>query len=568
VRSAPFIINTLKGELLMIKKTRLMFILFVALALIAAGCSSDTPSDTEPSSDPGDNDQAAEQPTDEPKLLILNNGGEPTSLDPPIGNDERSYSILNNVMEGLTRLAKDSPVPEPAMAEDWDISNDGLTYTFYIRQNAYWTNGDPVTAHDFEYAFKRLANPETASPAAHHSYWIAGAEAFNTGEGSEEDMLVTAVDDKTLRVTLEYPVDFFLSIVAMPQLFPVHKETVENNPNWANSVDTLVTNGPFKVTEWRHDEEILIEKNENYWDAGKVNLDAVLFLMIEDSNTAYQLYQNDELHFTSSIPSDLIEQLLDSGETIIFPRSGIEFQRFNVTQEPFQNKNIRKAFAMAINAQDIVDYVIKGGQTVMNGYVYNEFAHPLGGTWRDQVGSLHEFNPEEARRLLELGMQEEGYTELPTVTLSYNTSDQHHDVAQVVQQMLKENLGVEIELFNQEWAVFLDAQRNLELQYSRSSFLGGYNDPINYLDNFTTGNPMNRTGWSNEEYDQLVRESYQTIDAVERFELMQKAEEVFMEEAVIVPLYFYNTIFLSKDYVSDIVRHPVGFIELKWADMR
>lgn len=554
----------------MIKKLHFLLVLFVACILVVAGCSSDETSENsedESVEDP-QSEQGNETAGDEPKILILNNGGEPTSLDPPIGNDERSYSILNNVMEGLTRLSKDSPVPEPAMAEDWDISNDGLTYTFYIREDAYWTNGDPVTAHDFEYSFKRLADPETASPAAQHSYWIAGAEAFNSGEGTEEDVLVTALDDKTLQVTLEYPVDFFLSIVAMPQLFPVHKETVENNPDWANSVDTLVTNGPFKVTEWKHDEEILIEKNETYWDADSVNLDGVLFLMIDDTNTAYQLYQNDELHFTSSIPSDLIEQLLQSDEAIIYPRSGIEFQRFNVNQEPFQNKNIRKAFAMAINAQDIVDYVVKGGQTVMNGYVYNEFAHPLGGTWRDQVGSLHEYNPEEAKRLLELGMEEEGYTELPPITLSYNTSEQHQNVAQVVQQMLKENLDVDIELFNQEWAVFLEAQRNEELQYSRSSFLGDYNDPINYLENFITGSPMNRTGWSNAEYDRLIQESYRTIDAVQRFELMQQAEELFMEEAVIVPLYFYNTIFLSKDYVSGVVRHPVGFIELKWADMK
>lgn len=531
----------------------LLLILLLAVALVAAGCSSSS---------------SSERGSDDPKVLVLNNGGEPTSLDPPIGNDERSYSILNNTMEGLTRLAKNEPVPEPAMAERWDVSDDGLTYTFYIRENAVWTNGDPVTADDFEYSFKRLADPATASPAAHHSYWIAGAEAFNNGEGSRDAMLVKAIDAKTLEVTLEYPVDFFLSIVAMPQLFPVHKATVESNPNWASSVETLVSNGPFKVTEWKHEEEIRIEKFEDYWDAANVKIDAVEFLMIADSNTAYQLYLNDELHFTSSIPSDLIEQIIDGEETVIFPRSGIEFQRFNVTMEPFQNKNIRKAFAMAINPQDIVDYIIKGGQTVMDGYVYNEFAHPLGGTWREQVGSLYEYNPEEARRLLALGMQEEGYTTLPKVTLSYNTSEQHHDVAQAVQHMIKDNLGIEIELFNQEWGVFLDAQRNLEMQYSRSSFLGGYNDPINYLDNFTTGNPMNRTGWSNAEYDRLVNLSYQESDPVKRFEYMQQAEELFMDEAVIAPLYFYNSIFVKKDYVSGVVRHPVGFIELKWADMK
>lgn len=528
-----------------------MLSLLLVIALIAVGCSSDDGAS-------GDGEE---------KRLVLNNGGEPTSLDPPIGNDARSYDILNNLMEGLTRLDKNEPVPVPAMAERWDISDDGYVYTFYIREDAKWTNGEPVTAHDFEYSFKRLANPETASPAAHHSYWIAGAEAFNSGEGTEEDVLVKAVDDKTLEITLENPVDFFLSITAMPQLFPVHKETVENNENWANSVDTIVTNGPFKLTEWERDEYILIEKYEDYWDVATVNLDAVEYLMIEDTNTAYQLYQNDELH-VSGIPGDLVGELIDGPETKLYPRSGIEFKRFNVTEEPFHNKNIRKAFAMAINAQEIVDYIIQGNQTVMNGYVYNEFAHPAGGTWRENVGSLYEFNVEKARELLELGMEEEGYDELPPITLSYNTSDQLHLVAQAAQEMLVQNLGVEVQLENTEWAVFLEAQRNVELQFSRSSFLGGYNDPMNYLDNFTTGNPMNRTGWSNDEYDRLVRESLSEPDPEARFALMQQAEELFMDEAVIVPLYFYNSTFLEKPSVVDVVRHPVGFVELKWADLQ
>lgn len=548
------------------KKHKMKGLFFTGLlgaALLAAGCSgNENASGEQNDGNNGNNSNDGEE-----KRLIINNGSEPTSLDPPIGNDEYSYSILNNVMEGLTRLEKDDPVPAPAMAEDWDVSDDGLTYTFHIREDAVWSNGDPVTAEDFEYSFKRLADPETASPAAHHSYWIAGAEAFNTGEGSEEDVQVTAVDEKTLEIVLENPVDFFPSIVAMPQLFPVHKDTAENDENWANSVDTLVTNGPFTLTEWERDEYILVEKNEDYWDAETVNLDAVEYLMVEDTNTAYQLYQNNELH-VSGIPTDMMGELIESDEAAIYPRSGIEFQRFNVEEEPFHNKNIRKAFAKAINGQEIVDYIIQGNQPVMDGYIYNEFVHPAGGTYRENAGSMHEFNVDEARELLELGMEEEGYDTLPEVTLSYNTDDQHHTVAQAVQEMLQQNLGVDVKLENTEWAVFLEAQRNVELQYSRSSFLGGYNDPMNYLDNFTSGNPMNRTGWSNEEYDSLVAESLQEVDPERRFELMQQAEEVFMEEAVIVPLYFYNSTFLEKPEVVDIVRHPVGFVELKWADLQ
>ncbi|RNA69848.1 peptide ABC transporter substrate-binding protein [Alteribacter keqinensis] len=536
----------------------------MATAMIATGCSGDE--ETTGDEDGNGEDAAAEESGDGENILIYNSERNPTSLDPPIGNDESSYAILNNVMEGLTRLAKDEATPEPAMAEDWDVSDDGLTYTFYIREDANWSNGEPVTAEDFEFSFKRLADPETASPAAHHSYWIAGAEAFNEGEGSAEDVQVEAIDEKTLEVTLENPVDFFPSIVAMPQLFPVHKDTVEGDDNWANSADTFVGNGPFVVSEWEDDEYLLITKNEDYWDADTVNLDGVEYVMIEDSNTAYQLYGNDEVHMTG-IPSDMAGELVGGPETIQYPRSGIEFQRFNVDMEPFQNRNIRAAFAKAINAQEIVDYITQEGQPVMTGYVFDDFQHPDGSTYREAAGDLHEFDFEEAQELLELGMEEEGYDELPEVNLTYSTSDLNHTVAQAIQEMLQQNLGVEIGLENQEFAVFLDAQRDLELQYSRSSFLGGYNDPMNYLDNFTSGNPMNRTGWSNEEYDQLVSESLAETDPEARFDLMIEAEKVFMDDYVIVPLYYYNTTFIKKDNVQDVVRHPVGFVEFKWASM-
>jgi dipeptide transport system substrate-binding protein len=545
---------------------RLMLLAIIALLSFTAlvtGCSS-APGSTEGETDKTENGNVESQ---QEKVLLLNNGGEPTSLDPPIGNDGPSYEIVNNIMEGLTRLSKDRPVPEPAMAKEWKVSEDGLTYTFFIREDANWTNGEPVTAHDFVYSWKRLADPKTASPAAHHSYWIAGAEEFNKGEGSIDDVKVRATDDKTLEVTLKYPVDIFLSVVAMPQLFPVHKETVEYNPDWAGSVETLVTNGPFKVTEWRHDEMIKLEKNEKYWDVDTVNLDAVEYAMVDDSNTAYQLYEAEELHLTA-IPSDLKDQLIDSPETKVYPRSGIEFQRFNVNVEPFQNANIRKAFSTAIDREKIVEFITKGKEKTAYYFTHYAFEHPSGGNWEESVGKLVEYNPEEAKKLLAKGMEEEGYTTLPEVTLSYNTSDQHRMIAQAIQEMLKQNLGIDIKLFNQEWAVFLAAQRNNELQYSRSSFIAGYNDPINYLSNFTTGNPMNRTGWSNDKYDKIIEQSYLEKDPVKRFEILEEAEQLLMEEAIVAPLYFYNTTLLQKPEVEGIVRHPVGFTELKWADIK
>ncbi|GAK10564.1 peptide ABC transporter substrate-binding protein [Geomicrobium sp. JCM 19039] len=546
----------------------LLFAMLLSMVLLLAACSGEETDSEGDDTSTDDTESEADDAADDvgDNVLVMNNGQEPTSLDPPIGNDEYSYTILNNTGEGLTRLAQDEAVPEPAMAEDWDVSDDGLTYTFYIRDGVEWSNGEPVTAHDFEYSFKRLADPDTASGAAQHSYWIAGAEAFNAGEGDEEDVQVTAIDDQTLEVVMENPTDFFPSITAMPQLFPVHQETVENDANWAGSIDTIVTNGPFNMVEWDHDVRIVLEKNENYWDADSVNLDGVQFEMVDDSSTAYQLYEDGTLDIVD-IPADMMETLVDSEDSFVAPRAGIEFQRFDVNEEPFHNKKIRQAFNYAIDSQVIVDQIIQGNENVAHGFVAYGFLTPDGNDYRDYVEDFYAYDPERAVQLLEEGMAEEGYDELPTVTLSYNTSDQHSIVSQAMQEMLLTNLDIDIELENSEWSVFLEAQQNVDLQYSRSSFLGGYNDPINFLDVFTTNNPMNRTDFSNDEYDALISESYTEEDPDARFELLYEAEAILMEEAPIVPLYFYNHTFLYKPEVNDVVRHAVGFVELKWASL-
>lgn len=499
------------------------------------------------------------------KILLLNNGEEPTSLDPQIAFDAYSNNILNNFMEGLVRLGKDH-TPEPAIAERWDISDDGKTYTFHIRDDVFWSNGDPVTAAEFEFAWKRLADPETGSAAAFLTYLIEGAEAFNSGEGERDDMQVKALDEKTLEVTLESPQAYFLSIISNPSFFPVHQATVEANPDFAKNADTLVSNGPFVITEWKHDSEVVMKKNENYWDADNVKLDGVVWKMINDENTEYQMYQTGELH-TSDVPADLSKQLFESGEVQVTDQSGTYFYRFNVEMEPFQNKNIRKAFSMAVDREAIVEHITKNKEKPAYGFVAYGFPDPAGGDFRDVGGDLQTYDPEEAKRLLEKGMKEEGYTELPPITLTYNTDDIHKKIAEALQAMFKDTLGVEVELANQEWSVFLEAQKNLELQFSRSSFLADFADPINYLEGFQTGNAMNRTGWSNKEYDQLIRDAFKEADEAKRFEMMHRAEEILLEEAPFFTLYFYNQAYLQKPEVTDIVRHPVGWIELKWANI-
>ncbi|GGC90701.1 dipeptide-binding protein DppE [Thalassobacillus devorans] len=536
----------------------LMLLLAVMVAIVLAACT------TSGSSDSGEQNDGGEEASGGEKVLKLNNGSEPTSLDPPIGFDSYSWNVLNNLMEGMTRL-DESHEPAAATAEKWDVSEDGTVYTFHIREDANWSNGDPVTAGDFEFAWKRLVDPEVASPAAFLGYFIEGAEAFNNGEGSEDDVMVEAVDEKTLEVTLTAPTGYFLHVTSNPAFFPINEEVQSENEEWFAEADSFVGNGPFQLAEWTHDSELVMEKNDEYWDADTVKLDKVEWAMVNDTNTEYQMYESGDLD-TSDIPSEMSEELIDSENVVIEEQAGTHFYRFNVNEEPFTNEKIRKAFAMAVNQEEIVEYVTKNKEEPAYGFVSYGFADPSGEDFRDKNGDLVEYDPEQAKQLLEEGMEEEGYEELPKVTLTYNTSDVNKSIAETVQSMYKENLDVDITLENTEWNVFLQDQKDLKHQLSRSSFLADYADPINFLESFTTDSSMNRTGWSNEEYDKLIQQAKSEADEEQRFEYMYEAEKILFEEMPLFPIHFYNQVVLQKDEVENIVRHPVGYLELKWAD--
>ncbi|MFE4523885.1 peptide ABC transporter substrate-binding protein [Cytobacillus firmus] len=540
-------------------KKFLSLLLAGVLLFVMAACTANEDAGKETDSkDDGKKEETAE------KVLYLNNGQEPTSFDPPIGFDSVSWSALNNLMEGLTRLGQNHE-PEAAIAEKWNISEDGKTYTFTIREDAKWSNGDPVTAGDFEFAWKRLLNPDTGSSAAFLGYFIEGGEAYNNGKGSADDVKVKAVDDKTFEVTLVSPQAYFLSVITNPAFFPINEKVATENPQWFAEAESFVGNGPFNLTEWEHDSHFVMEKNDQYWDAENVKLDKINWAIIDDTNTEYQMYQTGELD-VSAVPPELSEQLL--GEAKVEDQAGDYFYRFNVNMEPFQNENIRKAFAMAVDQKQIVDFVTKKGEKPAYGFVSYGFKDADGKDFRETAGDLVQTNVEEAKSLLKKGMEEEGYETLPEVTLTYSTSDSHKKIAEALQQMFKENLGVEVKLANMEWNVFAEEQKALKFQLSRSSFLADYADPINFLENFQTGHSMNRTGWSNEKYDQLIKDAKNEADEAKRFELMYEAEKILFEEMPIIPIHFYNQVYLYNDAVSGIVRHPVGYLELKWADKK
>uniref|UniRef100_UPI00403F4DD9 peptide ABC transporter substrate-binding protein n=1 Tax=Sporosarcina sp. FSL W8-0480 TaxID=2954701 RepID=UPI00403F4DD9 len=551
-------------------KKWLTFLMVAMLALVLAACTANKDAGkepgktTEPTTNEGKDEGKSEDVAAAEKVLLLNNGDEPTSFDPSIGFNAVSWSALNNIMEGLTRLDKDHRAVE-ATAEKIDISDDGLTYTFTIRSNAKWSNGDPVTAGDFVFAWKHMLNPETASPAAFLAYFIEGAEAYNNGEGSADDIAIEAKDEKTFIVKLTSPNEAFLNIITNPSFFPINEKVASANPKWHTEASTFVGNGPFKLSAWDHDVSFEFEKNEHYWDAGVVKLDKVHWAMVNDTTTAYQMYQANELDVTG-VPSEIADQLKDSDELRVDDQAGLYFYRFNTSMEPFTNKKIRQAFAFAVDQEEIVNYVTKNGEKPAHGFVTFGFIGPDGKEFRDTVGDLVSFNPDKAKQLLEEGMKEEGYTELPKVTITYSTSESHQNIAIALQSKFKEVLGVDAELQNVEGGVFLSEQKEFKYQMSRSSFLHDYADPVNALESFITGSSMNRTTWSNAEYDKLIADIKNETDENKRWELLKQADKLLMEEMPVFPLYFYNSTSLEKPGVSGILRHPVGYLDLKYAD--
>ncbi len=549
-------------------KKWLTLLMMAMLALILVACTTTKDagegSDKDEEKEKGGTEEATEENPAAEKVLHLNNEVEPTSFDPSVGFNAVSWKPLNNLMEGLTRLSEDHMAVE-ATAEKIDVSEDGLTYTFTIRENAKWSNGDPVVAGDFVFAWRHMLNPETASPAAFLAYFIEGAEAYNNGEGTVEDVAIEAPDERTFVVKLTGPNEAFLNIITNPSFFPINEKVATADPEWFTEAATFVGNGPFKLAAWEHDVSLTFEKNDDYWDAEAVKLDKVEWAMVNDKTTEYQMYQANELD-VSDVPPELAEQLKDNEELRIDDQAGLYFYRFNTSMEPFTNAKIRRAFGLAVNQEEIVEYITKNGEKPAHGFVAYGFKGPDGKEFRDSVGKLVEFNPEEAKKLLEEGMKEEGYTELPKVVMTYSTSPSHQNIAVALQAMFKETLGVDVELQNVESGVFLSEQKEFKYQMSRSSFLHDYADPVNALESFITDSSMNRTTWSNADYDKLITDIKNETDENKRWELLKQADELLMQDMPVFPLYYYNQSTLEKPGITGILRHPVGYLDLKYTD--
>ncbi|SDM27807.1 peptide ABC transporter substrate-binding protein [Sediminibacillus halophilus] len=526
------------------------FLLVLAVGLVLAGCKSE-----------GAADQGSTEDIDQE--IVVNAMSEPPDLDPALATDTTSGWVLDHVFEGLYTKDKEGN-PVLGTASDVQVSEDGKTYTFTIRDDATWSDGSPVTAQDFEYGWKRVLNPDTGSSFAFYMYYIKGAEAYNKGEASVDDVGVTAKDEKTLVVDLEAPLGYFDELLTMWTFYPVKQDVVESDANWSASEDTYVSNGPFKLTSWEHDSQVVIEKNEEYWDKGVVKLDKVTYEMVNDATTYYQMFKTNELDLIQTLPTDVIDQEKDSEEYKETPYFGTYMYMFNVDKEPFTNAKIRRAFTLAVDRTSLTENVSKAGETPAYAFVPEGVETPEG-DFREIGGAYFEEDAEKAKQLLQEGMEEEGWDELPEVTLLYNTSENHKKIAEAVQEMYSKNLGVDIKLSNQEWKTYLDTTEQGNFQMARMGWIGVLVDPVVILDYYLGDSPNNRTNWVNEEYDELIAQAKVEQDEQKRYDLLHQAEEVLMEDLPFNPIYHYTNTYLTSQNFKDIV-YPVNrYPYLKWA---
>ncbi len=496
-------------------------------------------------------------------ILYINNGTDPADVDPQTINGEPESKLMMALFEGLVTLDPADPDCSrvvPAVAERWDVSPDGRVYTFHLRADARWSDGATVTADDFRQSYRRILSPKLGSPYADALYVVAGAEDYHKGKATDFATVgFRAPDPRTLEITLRERTPFFLLMLEHHAWLPVPVATIQKfGPLDRKAVpwtrpENIVGNGPFRMRDWKPQQEMVMVPNPQYWDAKAVRLKEIHFLTIDSLDVEERLFRAGELHETFELPlSKLDAYRRDHPELLaITPYLGCYFYRLNVTRPPLTDVRVRRALAMALDRESIVKNITRAGQQPAYSYV------PPTGAYQPAAKVTADI--EGAKRLL----AEAGFPDgrgLPKIPVLFNTLESHRAIAESVQAMWKKNLGVDVELVNQEFKVYINSEHQLDYTVSRAGWIGDYNDPYTFLGIMQTGNGNNDTGWSNAEYDRLLAESFQTADPAARTAILQRAEAVLLGDVPLVPLFFYTRFKLQQPSVknkrSNLLDHP------------
>ena len=558
-----------------------MFLVLVLLAIVVvSGCSEqDMATETDAAQNGGEETNQKESEDgkkDDEQILNLMEMGPLTLLDSALAQDVITFNVLNNVNEGLFRLDEDNQAIPALASEEPEISEDGLTYTFTLRE-ANWSDGTPITSADFVYSWQRAIDPATESPYGPYMMagTIANAEAIAAGEMEPSELGVEAPDDSTLIVTLERPIPYFLSLMAFGTFYPQNEAFVTAaGEAYATNAEQVLYNGSFKLTEWDGSDgsSWTMEKNEEYWDAETVVLETINIDVVTDPQTAVDLYTSGEKDI-AFLAGEAAKQYADDPEVMEGQSPTVFYFKFNQLREDertaLANEEIRRALAQAYDKADIVEKVLADGSVPATYLVPSEFAfNESGEDFRSINGDMLEFNAEAAAELWRQGLEEEGLNELTVELLG-----EDHELAMELNEALKvhleenlEGLTVELKTVPFEELLALEEAQNYDLLHT--GWGPDYLDPMTFLDLFVTDSPLNLMSYSNEEYDALIESAKGELaqDPVARWEAMAEAERILLEEdAAIAPIFQMGTMSLKKPYVKNIVKHPFGSdYSFKW----
>lgn len=489
---------------------------------------------------------------------------DPPTLDPQINNKSVGNTVIDNIFEGLISENEKLEI-EPGVAEKWDVSDDGLIYTFHLRKDAKWSDGQPITTKDFLYAWKRALSPEVAVPRTGDYFHIKNAEEYYKGNIELSEVGFKMVDDHTIKIELGFPLqeDEVLYRFTSSVFFPLREDIVTANPdNWTTSPEKIITNGPFKMKSYKMNEELILEKDENYWDkVNKAMVDELRFVFIDDSLTTLRAFEAGEIDGFTGVPSEEIPRLvMESEEFYIIPTISFSFFALNVNKEPLNNIKVREALVLAIDKVKLTEASVSGLSKPATGLVPFG-ATSIGKDFRtegDKNGSLLSPNGDIERA--KAALAEAGYPDgkgFPKVEYLYNASPSNKQTAEMLQEMWKKNLNIDVELTNVEYKVESERRHSGEFQLARSTW-NGSRFPFSFLRIYATGDYNNNPHYSNPEYDELVNKIEVEMDLVKRDELLHQAEEFILSEHIVCPIAYGTSSMLLSTKAKDIRITPTG----------
>lgn len=542
------------------RKISLLLVIVLSIMTIFSACkpvetgkdaTGEKTESTEPKEENKEAEAVPEKSVEQKLTFALQN--EPDGMDPGITNNTYAIPFLCNAFEGLVTYDNDNNLV-PGNAESWDVSKDGLTYTFKLRDGLKWSDGSDLTSEDFIYSWKRVLDPKTGSRFVDMlTAYIKNAQEYYEGKCEEKDLGIKAIDKKTLEITLKAPTPFFLDILSIWVYDPVKKDVVEAAPErWAQDAKTYISNGPFKITEINFGESVVLVKNENYWNAKNVKLEQITFRYILEQATALSAFESGEIDGSKEVPpADLPRLKAESDSLQIVPSFGTTFYLINNKAKPLDNVKVRKALNLALDRTALIENVLQStdetaSSIVSPGYMVNGKDYTDGRPNHDITPTA---NVKEAQKLL----AEAGYPDgkgFPVLKFSYSTNPIFKKTVEAMQQMWKQNLNIDMEISTEEWKVYYDNVQAGKYEIAQMGWGGDYLHPMTFLPLFVTDGPNNNSFYSNPKYDELVTKAQSEIDEVKAAAIMREAEEVLMADYPFLPLFHRSYTFLMKPYVK------------------